>query len=539
MASAPSTAATPVDDKIVVLDGRVTDEKLAELLALQTEHQMLDFKKVIDLTGKPGLVELAKDVGAFQVAGGYIIGGVDGHGVPNGEMDSCDARLFDEANLVPKLHQYLPEPLTIHSRVTKWKKHTIVILYVEANPDGYAVFKGDGQYAKPGGKAGEMKVVFREGEVFWRNGTRSERISQQGLREVILRQVAAAKKGWIAEQQELRRREREELDAGYAGRDLAKAPLGTVNFGVSSDELRIAVLELVRAGDQVALKHLLNDARARAADAIGRDQIESELGDLLDKLAAIAAVGLEYEQPELLEGVISVFSEIYSLPLGPHDDRMFSLSTGISPTEKAPRVFLEVLERVYAVGALAVRLKRWDAIRQLTLEMPDRLDDYWRNWLRHGQVMAGRSQHFVKTNESGQQVEISMLTLAAQVVERQLALRPDTDDQDAILTSLAQFDMLSNLAAIDAARSTDSAVYWPNWSRFRQDRIQPVADTLATDPEFRKEIFRGSDRDLAGALLAVGRSAHSAAIQYDGFWGWQEGTPVGDFILALAPRDAG
>jgi len=47
-----------------VLDGRVSDEKLAELLDLQTEHPMLDFKAIIDLE-KPGLVELTKDVGAF------------------------------------------------------------------------------------------------------------------------------------------------------------------------------------------------------------------------------------------------------------------------------------------------------------------------------------------------------------------------------------------------------------------------------------------------------------------------------------------
>lgn len=181
-----------LSDRLIVLDGRVTDEKLAELLELQTEHPMLDFKELIDLTAKAGVIELAKDVGAFQVAGGYIIGGVDGHGVPNGRMDGCDPQLFDTANLVPKLTQFLPEPLTIHSRVTEWKEHTVVVLYVDPHPDGYAVFKAVGQYPKPGGKNGELKVVFREGEIFWRDGTRSVRISQQGLREVIARRIEAA-----------------------------------------------------------------------------------------------------------------------------------------------------------------------------------------------------------------------------------------------------------------------------------------------------------------------------------------------------------
>lgn len=121
-------------DRLIVLDGRVTDEKLAELLDLQTEHPMLDFKAIIDLTTTSGVVELAKDVGAFLVAGGYLIGGVDGQGVPTGQMDGCDPQLFDSANLVPKLVQFLPEPLTVHSRVTEWKGQTVVILYIARIP---------------------------------------------------------------------------------------------------------------------------------------------------------------------------------------------------------------------------------------------------------------------------------------------------------------------------------------------------------------------------------------------------------------------
>jgi hypothetical protein len=532
-----NSVVTVVDDKLVVLDGRVDDEKLAELLALQNERPALDFKELIDLTNKPGLIELAKDVGAFQVAGGYIIGGVDGHGVPNGTMNGCDTRLFDEANLAPKLRQYLPESTTVHSRVTKWKGHTVVIIYVAPNPDGCAVFKAVGQYPKPAGGKNEMNVVFREGEIFWRNGTRSERISQQGLREIIDRQVAREKETWISEQHELRRHEREAIEAAYAGRELAKAPLGTVTLSLTNDELRIAVLELIRAADQVALTHLLNDARARAADAINRDQIESELGELLDKLGVVAVVCLEYEQPEIFDRVVNVFAQIYSLPLGPHDDRRFSLSTAIDPREKAPRVFLEVLERVYALGGVGVRLKKWEAIRELTLQTPDRIDDYWKNWLRHGQVMAARAQQFVAKNESGQETEISLLTLAAKVVESESGLHPDTDDKDAILTSLAQFDLLSNLIAIDAAASVESSVFYTSWARFRQERIQPIADRIATDSEFRKAIFGGSDTNLALALLAVGKMARTEGIRYDGFWGWDTGTPIGNFIQENAPSD--
>src|SRR5450755_4317225 len=74
----------------VVVDGIVSDEKLSELLALQAEYPDLDYKRTVDLTVTEGTVELAKDIGAMQVRGGYIVIGVDGHGAPTGELDGAD-----------------------------------------------------------------------------------------------------------------------------------------------------------------------------------------------------------------------------------------------------------------------------------------------------------------------------------------------------------------------------------------------------------------------------------------------------------------
>jgi len=177
----------------VVLDGRVSDEKLNELLALQAEYPELDYKQMIDLSGIAGLVELAKDVGAMQVRGGYIVAGVDAHGAPVADMDSIDTRSFDEANLVPKLLGYLPQPLELRSRVLERDGHTVVLIYIGRHPSGCAIFHTTGQYEKKG----KMEVIFRAGDVFWRDGTRSVRISQQGFEEIIERRLADAKSGWL------------------------------------------------------------------------------------------------------------------------------------------------------------------------------------------------------------------------------------------------------------------------------------------------------------------------------------------------------
>ena len=80
----------------VVVDGLVTDEKLSELLALQAEYPALDFKSTLNLSEREHEVELAKDVGAMQVRGGYIVVGVDSQGNPTGQLDNVDVRPFDE-----------------------------------------------------------------------------------------------------------------------------------------------------------------------------------------------------------------------------------------------------------------------------------------------------------------------------------------------------------------------------------------------------------------------------------------------------------
>jgi hypothetical protein len=309
-----------------------------------------------------------------------------------------------------------------------------------------------------------------------------------------------------------------------------------MNLGLPADELRLGVLELARANDTIGLLWLLNDARPRAQHAIERGEIDDELGDLLNKLAAIAAACIEFEQDELLERVIGVFAQIYSLPLVGDAGPRFDYSTSINPAEVGPRVFLAVLLRIYALGGFAVRLSRWGVVHQLAVQRPQRLDDYWTNWLVHGLVMASRAQHLTERRDDGSELHISLLTLAGQLAEAQLPLHPDTGNGDEILTSLVQFDFLGNLAAVDEAGSTDGRSFYTNWARFRQTRIQSIADRLVSDTNLRAAVVpRSNERELADALVAVGRMARQEGIRYDGFWGWHAGTLVGDFIAANIP----
>jgi len=516
----------------VVLDARLDDEKLAELLAHGTEYPDLDLKQKVDPTTTEGLVELALDVGAMQVGGGYILAGFDGQRRPVDDLQDVDPRSFDEARLRPRLLKYLPEPLDLLTRVIERDGHRAVLIYVGRHPSGCAIFRADGQYKK----GGELVVRFRAGEVFWRNGTSSERISQQGFEEIMERRIAEEKTRWLDEQQETRRREQADREAAVEARSVARSSsLGAINLDLEPAALVATALELLRAGDQIALRHLFNEALRRARSAIERDELDTELADVVDKLACLAAAFLEYEQQEPFEAVVDTLGRIYSEGFrGEHPDR-FDLPATISPTEVGPRVWLLIIERVYGLGALAVRLRNWEAVKALALQLPRGVDDSYGGWLRHALTMASRAQH-LEEQQGDRTVEVNLLSRAQAVVEESDCLRADGGGGDEVITSLAGFDLLAGVAAIGATGKADDYAFYPNFAQFRQSRIQLLADALVADDEMRQALFPGTDEQLAIALRFVEAYAHRVGLRFDGFDAWRY-TPVGDFVEQHLPPD--
>src|SRR5206468_943621 len=96
--------------------------------------------------------------------------------------------------------------------------------------------------------------------------------------------------------------------------------------------------------------------------------------------------------------------------------------------------------------------------------------------------------------------------------------------------------LLSNVAAIDGAGSAEGRVFYSNFARFRQTRIQGIAERLLRDDAMRQALFPRSDTDLALALAAIGERAQQEGWQFDGFEGWS-GTAVEEFIRDHPPHD--
>jgi hypothetical protein len=400
------------------------------------------------------------------------------------------------------------------------------VVYIGRHPSGCAIFRADGIYGKP------EVPVFREGDVFWRDGTRSERMSQQGLEEVIRRRIDSVKDGWMDEQRDIRRREQIEYEAASKG----SGSLGSVSLDLDQAGLNTAALELVRRDDDIALRHLFNEALTRARGMIDRGEIDAELNDLLDRLTCLAATFLAYKQETWFVRVIDTFARIYSMPVKEGDGRRFAYSSRIDPKEIPPRVWLQIIERIYALGALAVREENWGAVRMLTLQQPRKIDMYERNWLRHTVTMAARAQHF-QQQEGGRTIEASLLMLARAVAARLECLRQDGlgSDDDELVTSLAQFDVLSNLVGIDDGGEALERYFYPNFARFDSLEVILMVSRLLTDDEMHATIFKGTDQALALALKAVGNAAVREGMRSFGFSGW--GPEIDTFIAQNLSND--
>lgn len=104
-----------------------------------------------------------------------------------------------------------------------------------------------------------------------------------------------------------------------------------------------------------------------------------------------------------------------------------------------------------------------------------------------------------------------------------------------MFTSLAQFDFLFNVVAIGDADTTSGRVFYPSFARLRQERIQPLANRLVTDQQFRQPLFPLDDDHLAVALRVIGERAQNEGWSYDGFDHWGD-DPVDEFIREAQAR---
>ena len=149
--------------------------------------------------------------------------------------------------------------------------------------------------------------------------------------------------------------------------------------------------------------------------------------------------------------------------------------------ESNAKILLEIVNRLYVIGSAAVRLKAWGILPCLVIKFP-------RNnlkpakpvvWIRDGQVRAIRAG-LLSSEKQG----AYMLPAARRLIFEHAPMRPDVPesrlpdnladlkDDDVLLNSLAQFDILHCLVAAVKTRNPKAA--YPASSALKGCRAAPA-----------------------------------------------------------------
>src|SRR6185312_11416106 len=102
-------------------------------------------------------------------------------------------------------------------------------------------------------------------------------------------------------------------------------------------------------------------------------------------------------------------------------------------------------------------------------------------------------------------------------------------DDDRLLSSLAQFDILANLAVISTASSVQSAGVYPHFRRFYGFRSDPAVVALLENADARREIYPKSDAELAQALRDLGQIGSGEFFYVNG-WDEYEDERIRSFL---------
>lgn len=495
---------------MIVVDGRTVEEKLRELLA-EPEQTHLDFKATLDLTNAKDKLEFVKDAVSManRPPGGYIIVGAHEGGVlALATGSTLDRALFDGARLGDLIRRYIEGEVHPIAQIHDIDGHEVVLIHFPHHRDGLPVpMKSVGQYRDQ--SCAKDIIVFREGDVLVREGAKNSPLRHAHWADLL-----------SARDRRLRAEAREDIDSLL--QDMAKAfrsspgqPLVPLSIDLSDDAFQEVVISHLESGTDVRLRKFLAQMRDLAHSADKRLRA-------LDKVTSVACLGLWFDRTGVADFAI---------------DSLFQAYAALNQADAQAQ--LDVVNRVYVIGSMAVRTKNWATLRDLVLRpYPATLDAYvYSSWIRHGQVQASRAELFPKERGG------MMISAARALAVEDGSMRPDIPDDslsvgdelvhnDSLLNSLCQFDFL--YVAMVAAEGKHNANGYPACSAFHQHRVDPVLDLVGADPIARSALFPDSDDvTIATAMAQTLHVAARESFKYGGHWGrWP--ARLGEYVQSHA-----
>ncbi len=500
---------------MISIDGDLSEEKVRLLLDEAHESEQLDYKCMLTTNAaknaldSDAAIELAKDIAAMQALGGYIVVGADGSGQPSAlfTLTNDEARkCYDEAKVRAQIKKWIDEPLDLKTAVRVISGNVFAIIYVGRRRDGFCVLRADGFTSA-------NLAVFRNGDVFVRHGTASERWRQHDVNILLEGVVAARKEEWRRELRPVI----EHAEGSKNTHAIADRPLESLSWRLDANLYYATLTELLRCRDDVAIEHHLRSALQDGISMLAGNGVDDELLTLLDRICVVVQLCEIYRRVTLEAAAMRVLVRLYEYGfVDEHRQRPFAKGS-------AAQLWKEVIIRVYAIGAARVREARWAGIRRLIVAAgPPGITRYWVSWIRHGYTMTSRAGMLNETVD-GRKRELAFLQFVKEYMNTTPQLTfGDPCDVDAILDAICQFDFLAGLIATAQAGEVSARTITIAYTRYNNYRTEPIVELLIDQAHIRKKMAELDNKEFAFFLAEsekIASSVPTTFMTWDGFQG--------------------
>ena len=478
--------------RMILVDGKVTEEKLRELLDWGAECTELDFKEVIDFSSKLNELKFVKDAVAMlnHYPGGYLVVGVTDDAKPSERSKGMDWRQLDGDVLTKKVRKYVDGLPEIVSQTYEIDGHKYCVICMKSPEDGLLM-----PFNKNGQSGGEF--VFHEGEITRRDGAGNGCIRYNQWNDILAQRDRA-----------VRLEERKRIDALIEKISEAIARTGKtppLEIGLSDAALMTSLSSCFEHEDYNKLM--------RFAEKLGSALSRGE--DVFVELASLAAHAAMYKRDDVFTAAVDALYEYY--------DGLDHSKSG--HYEKK----LRIATALYEIGSAAVRTRSWALISPLVNRQSLFIPDYpYASWLRECQVEASRAGLF-KEDRFGM-----MISAALSDMRSHPALRPDVDEAEDPEDESAEWDainenMLDSLCCFDFlycvcvyAEGKGHGEAYPACIAFDETRVaRLIARLLGQDDSMRRELLPNvDDCDLAKAIKALWDVISHQSFE-SGQWSWR------------------
>lgn len=229
----------------------------------------------------------------------------------------------------------------------------------------------------------------------------------------------------------------------------------------------------------------------------------------IDTVSILILTLVKYDLKQYRKELIDILNYTYNLIAGPNPTDIYD-----NPRGKQAKLWLSIITRVYLIGAVALKLSKYDIIKSLILVEPG-WSDYWRTyyWSRHCLIMHARSPRSTTSNEG-------LVALSNSAIE-EVSWAEDyfkIASKEA-LENLANFDLYQNITVY--YHGSGLGACYPSYAQFHKRHLWKTFQDIGLKRNSYSIISDIPDSKVAKILIELDDYAGN---EFSYATGWRTGS---------------